>query len=188
MAIKKQWFEIIAPKMFGERIVGETLAVDPKYLMGRKIHVSLMELSRNYSQFFINLELRIEKIEGNKAFTKIIGHDIMRERIYRMVQRHGRRVDVIQDVVTKDGIKLRIKTVFMLLRRVGTSVKDAARTYARQSVEDYVKETRFEDLMEKIIKGEMQVQLKRQCSRVYPVGQLEIRKTELAPEKKAVAA
>ena len=81
MAIKKQWYEIISPKMFGEKVVGETLAVDPKSLVGRKIEVSLMELSRNYSQFYIKLEFRVEKVEGNKAFTTFVGHDIMRERV-----------------------------------------------------------------------------------------------------------
>ncbi len=188
IAIKKQWYEIMSPKMFGERVVGETLAVDPKYLIGRKIHVSLMEISRNYSQFFIKLDLQIEKIEGNKAYTKIIGHDIMRERVYRMGQRHGRRVDVVLDVTTKDGVELRIKVVFMLLRRVGTSIKDSARAYARQAVEEYVKENKFEDLLDKIIKGEMSVQLKRECSKIYPISALEVRKTEIAEEKKVVAA
>jgi small subunit ribosomal protein S3Ae len=187
MAIKKQWYDIMAPKIFGERIVGETLAVDPKYLMGRKIQVSLMELSRNYSQFFIKLDLQIEKIEGNKAYTKLIGHDIMRERVYRMVQRHGRRVDVVQDVTTKDGVNLRIKTVFMLLRRVGTSIKDAARSYTMQSVDEYAKELKLDDLMDKIIKGEMQVMLKKTCSKVYPISAMEIRKTEIAEPRKVAA-
>ena len=179
MAIKKQWYEIVAPKMFGEKIVGETLAVDPKSLMGRRIDISLMEISRNYSQFYIKLSLKVEKIEGNRAFTRFMGHDIMRERVYRMVQRHGRRIDVVQDVTTKDGVKLRMKTVFMLIRRVGTSTKNSARAFARELIDEIVKEKSFEELMEMIIKGEMQMQLKRKCSKIYPVGNMEIRKTDI---------
>ncbi len=188
MAIKKQWYEIVAPKMFGEKVVGETLAVDPKSLLGRKVSVSLTELSRNYSQFFIKLELQIDRIEGSRAFTKFVGHDIMRERVYRMVQRHGRRIDVIQDVTTKDGVRLRIKTVFMLIRRVGTSMKNAARSVAKDFIEEAAKKTKFEDLVDMIIKGDLQRQLHRECSKVYPVGNMEVRKTEILKEKKAVAA
>ena len=188
MAIKKQWYEIISPKMFGERVVGETLSVDPKYLVGRKIWVSLMEISRNYSKFYMTLGLQIEKVEGTKAYTRFVGHDIMRERVYRMVQRYGRRVDVIQDVTTKDGVKLRIKTVFMLIRRVGTSTKNASRAAAKAMVDDIAKEKNFEELMEMIIKDELQFYLKKQCSKVYPIGILEVRKTEVIPEKKVITA
>jgi small subunit ribosomal protein S3Ae len=188
MAIKKQWYEIISPKMFGEKVVGETMSVDAKSLIGRKISVSLMEISRNYSQFYIKLELQIEKVEGGKAFTKFVGHDIMRERVYRMVQRHGRRVDVVQDVTTKDGVKMRIKTVFMLISRVGTSLKNSARSCAKEYIAEISKEKKFEELMDMIIKGEMQFHIRKLCSKVYPVGNVEIRKTELVPEKKTVAA
>ena len=187
MAIKKQWYEIVAPKLFGERVVGETLSVDPKFLIGRKIAVSLMELSRNYSKFYIKLDLQIERVEGNRAYTKFVGHDIMRERVYRMVQRYGRRVDVIQDITTKDGVKPRIKTVFMLARRVGTSMKNAARVAAKDLIEKTAKETKFEDLMEMIIKDELQSRLSAECSKVYPVSGIEVRKTELAQEKKVAA-
>jgi small subunit ribosomal protein S3Ae len=147
-----------------------------------------MELSRNYSQFYIKLNLKVDRVEGSKAFTIFMGHDIMRERVYRMVQRHGRRIDVVQDVTTKDGVKLRIKTVFMLIRRVGTSTKNSARFLAREAIDEIAKEKKFEDLMDMIIKGELQMQLKRHCSKVYPVGNMEIRKTEIMEEKKAVAA
>jgi len=188
MAIKKQWYEIMSPKLFGEKVVGETLAVDPKNLIGRKVAVSLMEVSRNYSKFYIKLDLQIDRVEGGKAFTKFVGHDIMRERVYRMVQRHGRRVDVIQDVVTKDGVKLRIKTVFMLMSRVGTSTKNSARSVAKEFINNFAGEKKFEELVELIIRGDLQSHLQKECSRVYPVSGMEIRKTELLGQKKAVAA
>ena len=185
MAIKKQWYEIMSPKLFGEKVVGETLAVDPKNLIGRKVAVSLMEVSRNYSKFYIKLDLQIDRVEGGKAFTKFVGHDIMRERVYRMVQRHGRRVDVVQDVTTKDGKKVRIKTVFMLIKRVGKSTKDAARKMAKDMVDDMAKEMTFEEMINSIIAGDIQHDIRKECTKIYPIGSIEIRKTEL---EKAVAS
>ena len=87
LAIKKQWYEIVAPKMFGEKVVGETLAVEPKQLIGRKIETNLVELSKDFSKFYVKLHFQINNVEGNKAYTKLVGHDVMRERIYRMVKR-----------------------------------------------------------------------------------------------------
>lgn len=179
MALKKQWYEIVAPKMFGERVVGETLAVDPKQLVGRKVQVSIVEVSKDFSRFFVKLNFKITDVSGTKAATKLVGHDVMSERIYRMVQRHVRRVDVIQDVVTKDGVKVRVKTVFTLARRVNSALKTAARKVAFDFIEKTAKTMNFDDLMQSVIKGDVQHRLRRECSKVYPVANVEIRKTEV---------
>ncbi|MEM7819866.1 MAG: 30S ribosomal protein S3ae [Candidatus Aenigmatarchaeota archaeon] len=177
--MKKQWYEIIAPKMFGEKLVGETLSIDPKYLIGRKLEVSLLDISKNYAKFYIKLILQIERVEGNKVYTKLVGHDVMRERIYRMVQHHGRRVDCIQDIVTKDNVKVRVKTVFMLLRRVGASMKKATRKFVYNYIENVSKETNFENFINMILDGSLQEKIKKECSKIYPVSNVEIRKTEV---------
>ena len=41
MAIKKTWYEILAPKEFGEAVIAETPTANPKHLIGRKINISL---------------------------------------------------------------------------------------------------------------------------------------------------
>jgi len=125
------------------------------------------------------LKVQVESVEGLKANTKLVGHDVMRERIYRMVQRYIRRVDCIQDVITKDGVKLRIKTLLILIKRVGTSKKDAVRVMCKEFVAEVAKETDCEDLMFMIIKGELQQMVRRACCKAYPVGNIEIRKTEV---------
>ena len=179
MAVKKQWYEIIAPKMFGAPVIAETLAADPKQLVGRTLYVSLPEISEDFAKFYVKLKLQVDAIEGTKANTKLVGHDVMRERIYRMVQRYIRRVDCIQDVTTKDGVKLRVKTLLILIKRVGTSRKDAVRVMCKKYVAEVASETDCEDLMFMIIKGELQQMVRRHCSKAYPVGNIEIRKTEV---------
>lgn len=188
MAVKKQWYEIVTPEIFGNRVVGETLAVDPRQLVGRTINVNLLELSKNYSKFYVKVRLQIEKVDGNRAQTKLMGHDCMRERIYRMVQRHGRRVDAIQDVTTKDGVKLRVKTVFMLIKRVGASTKDATRKMMRDLVDEAAAKSSFDEFINTVITGDLQHKLKKDCSKIYPIGSIEIRKTEVMEGKVAAAA
>lgn len=184
MALKKQWYEIYTPKAFGEKMLGETPASDPKRLMGRRLYVSLLELSRDYSKFYIKLIFQVEDVQGNKAYTKLVGHDIMRERIYRMVQRRVRRVDLIQDITTKDSVKVRIKTVFVLIRRIGTSIKSSARKKAKEIIEAYSKDKTFEEVIRGIISGELQQLVRKECSKISPLGNIEIRKSEIIREKK----
>ena len=187
MAVKKIWYEVMAPEMFGGKQIGETLAADPKQLIGRTLNVSLMDISRNYSKFFVKLRIRIDSIDGNKASTKLVGHECMRERIYRMVQRHGRRVDAVQDVVTKDGAHVRVKTVFMLIKRVGGSTKNDTRKLAVDLIEEAAKKIKLEDFINSIIAGDLQHKLKKDCSKIYPVGSIEIHKTEIVDEKTVAA-
>ena len=180
MALKKQWYEIISPKMFGEKPVGETLAVDPKSLVNRKLQVNVTEIDRNSPNYFIKLILKIDSIDGNKAFTRLVGHDVMTERVYRMVRRRSRRVDIIQDVTTKDGRKLRIKILAVLIRRVNTSVKGSVRRNMEELVKAECTALELEELMKSIISGKFQEKLRKQCSKIYPIGGLEVRKTEIA--------
>ena len=184
MAVKKQWYEIVAPKVFEEKVIGETLAAEPKQLIGRKIETSLFELSKDYSKFYIKLQFQIDNIEDSRAFTKFVGHDIMRERIYRMVQRRVRRVDVIMDVRTKDNVLIRVKTVFVLLRRVNTSIKAATRVKAKEVIEKTLSESSLDDFVKLIVSGELAANIRKECNRISPVGGVEIRKSEVQREKK----
>ena len=177
MALKKQWYEILTPKMFGEKAVNETLAADPNLLVGRTVEISLLDLMNNYSRFFVKLRFQIERIEGSKAYTKFVGHEVTTETVYRIVQRRMRRVDVVQEITTKDSQKVTVKTLFSLVRRVNTATKSAARKKVFSLIEEEAKNLDFEDFINSVIKGDLQKKLKRECSKIYPVGHLEIRKT-----------
>ena len=179
MAVKKQWYEIVSPKLFGEKVVGETLALDPKQLIGRKVETSLGDVTNDFSKFYVKLIFQIDRVDEKKAYTIFKGHEILTERIYRMVQRRTRRVDVIQIVETKDNRKVRIKTLFILVRRVNTSIKGTARKKMRELIEEYAKKHTFEEFMTMAAKGTMNSKLRKECGKIYPIGDLEIRKTEV---------
>ena len=187
MVVKKQWYEIVAPKMFDEKVIAETLAADPKELIGRTVQTSLAELDRPMSKFYIKLKFQITKTEGSKAYTEFVSHSVMYERIYRIVQRHMRRVDCVQDVVTKDGKKVRVKTIFVLVRRVNTKLKKVTRRQTHELVEKAVQGYTLEELLNAIINDDLQKSIRKELVKIYPVSVVEIRKTELFPEKKTVA-
>ncbi|MBI5332793.1 MAG: 30S ribosomal protein S3ae [Candidatus Aenigmarchaeota archaeon] len=179
MAIKKQWYDIVAPIMFGEVVVGETMAFDPKNLVGRKIKVNLTELGKDYQKFFMKMIFKIEAVDKSRALTKFVGHDVTAERIYRMVQRRARRVDCVTDVKTSDGIQVRLKAIVILTQRVGTSVKNAAREKAKKVIENFVSGITLEVLIKSIIDDQLQKMIREECKKIYPVGAVEIRKSEL---------
>ena len=179
MALKKQWYEIVAPEMFGSRVIGETLAAEDKSLLGRVIETSLLELMKNYQRFFVKLRFRVEKIEGGRVYTKFIGHACTSETAYRIVQRRTCKVDCIQDVVTEDGVKIKVSTVAVLSRRVKTSIKNSTRKFVREMISEYASGSESGKFIDSVIKGELQGKIRRACNRIYPLSNIEITKTKL---------
>lgn len=178
VAIKKLWYDITAPVMFGSAVVGQTLAAEPKQLIGRVLKMALPDLGIDSKKFYIKINMRIENVEGTTAQTKFMGHDCSAERIYRMVQRHARRVDCIQDVQLKNG-KLRVKTVLIIPQRVGTSIKDAVRAKLKTAISEVVSAMTIEEFIQAVTNDKIQIAVKNACKNVYPVGMVEIRKSEV---------
>ncbi|MBS3056385.1 MAG: 30S ribosomal protein S3ae [Candidatus Aenigmarchaeota archaeon] len=179
MGIKKDWYEIVSPKLFGSKVIGMTLSVDPRYLKARTIQANTIDLMNDYSRFFIKINLQIENIEGNKAYTKFIGHECMRDRVARMVQRKTRKVEIIEDVKTKDDVRVRIKTLVILSRRVNTSIKSKTRHKVAEIVQQKAAETKFDDLIMSMISGSLQKYIKDTVKKIYPISGVEIRKSEV---------
>ena len=101
----KRWYTVVAPKMFGKVEIGKTITDDPEKLMGRKISVSLMTLLNDFRKYYMKFTFRVISIDGEQATTEFDGSKCVRDYISRMVRRRSRRVDTIQDLVTKDGVK-----------------------------------------------------------------------------------
>ncbi len=184
MAIKKEWYEIVAPKFLGEAVVGETLTANPKILKGRTVEVSLMDITNDFSKFYIKLKLQVTDIDGKRLYTKFVGHDILKEKIYRMVLRRRRRVDSIDLVHTKDGKTVRIKTIAIVLRRTKTAIKDAVRAKISQMVKEAAEKHTIEELIKSVLDSELQRHLRDELKKIYPVGQVEIRKSEIIEKAK----
>ena len=70
----KQWYNLVAPDMFGKTNIGETVAEVPEKLIGRVVEVTLGELTNDLSKQNTKLLLKIDRVGGDSAYTKFIGH------------------------------------------------------------------------------------------------------------------
>src|SRR3989304_8299807 len=67
----KQWYNLVAPEMFGKANIGETVADVPEKLMGRIIEVTLGELTNDLSKQNIKLLLKVDSVGGGSAYSKL---------------------------------------------------------------------------------------------------------------------
>ena len=176
---KKKWFDILAPELFGNKVVGQTLSSDQSLLVGRTTRIGLTDLVSDISRFFIKLKFKIIRVDGSKCYTKFHALECTHERLYRMVQRRRKKIETIQDTQTKDGTRLRLKTVAVTTRNVNTSIKNRTRAFIREYMDKKVSSESLDGILMKIITAEIQKQIKSKCKKIYPIADIEIRKVEV---------
>ncbi len=174
---KKDWFLIIA-QPFGKE-VGKTLAEEADQLIGRRISVPLVELINDFNKYYMKFYFRIKKIEGNNAIAEFDGSECLRDYISRMIVRRVRRIDVIQDLKTKDGRKIRVKSLVVVSKRVKSTMEKTIRKKVETLMEEEVKNSTLEEFIQKIISDEIKNKAIKEVSKIYPVRHFEIRKTEV---------
>ncbi|MFH1623243.1 MAG: 40S ribosomal protein S3a/S1 [Candidatus Aenigmatarchaeota archaeon] len=178
----EQWYTIVAPKMFGEVEFGQTVAADPKTLVGRKISASLMELVNDFHKYYMKFSFKVTKVDGTRALTEFAGSECMQDYVSRMVTRWARRVDTVQDLITKDGVQIRVKGIAIIPRRVKSSVKAAVRDEVRRTVKEEITESTLEDVLKGVISDSIKKHVLRNAQKVYPMRSFEIRKIDILPQ------
>ena len=119
----KEWYTLVAPKLFGEKVIGETPVGDPETIKNRVVSVSLVNLISDTSKFYFKFNFKVNDVKENKAFTEFWGFECLRDYISRMI-RHGiLRIDNIIDVTTKDGKKLRVKTITLTTKKAKKEIE-----------------------------------------------------------------
>ena len=97
--LKKRWFSLVAPKMFGNQSLGDIPSFTPESIVGRNITVNLMNLTRDMRTQNVNVSFSVGKVMGDKAYTDFVGYRIMPSAIKRLVKRMGNRVDYVLSLI-----------------------------------------------------------------------------------------
>ena len=176
---------LIASKEFRNKEITDTMVVDPQHLINRKFYVNLADLTNNFSKYYIKIYFRIVDVKNGKAITEFDSSECLREYISRMIHRRVKRIDVIKDAVTKDGVKLRVKVVAVAYKGITGIQKTKVRKIMWKVIEDYVSKVTLSEFIKKSIIGdELKNLLMEEVKKVYPLRNLEIRKVERKWETK----
>lgn len=174
----KQWFPVIAPKLFGSVSLGMAHGDEINKVIGRTIEVGLFELTGNASKYYVNLHFRISSAQGDNLNTEFIGHSVTPDFISRIVQPWTSRVDYIKTMNCKDAI-IKIKAVAITNRKVGKRLqKDIYKEIDRLFTE-FMKNATTESFINDFISGKIQADIRREASKIYPIRVFELCKTEI---------
>ena len=174
----KEWYQIVAPKFFGDFVIGETIAIEPKQLIGRVVETSLTDITGDATKYYLKFYFKIDDVKDKKAITRFFGHDCTRDFLARIVRRRTTRIDTNDIVKLKDN-KIRIKSIAISNRRVSEEVERKIRKNIRELIIENVSKMKTEEFVREIIDGKLQQKIRKAISKVYPLRHFEFRKTEV---------
>jgi len=165
--------------MFGKKPIGKTMISDPDLVVGRKISVSAVEVTNDFNKYYMKFQFLITSVNNDKAYTDFDGSECLRDYISRMVLRHVRRIDAVQDLKTKDGKQIRVKGLAIISRKAKSKTIKTVRRRIQELMEDIVKESNLDDFIEGIVTDKIKNHILRDIRTIYPIRNFEFRKTEM---------
>lgn len=175
----KVWYQILAPESFGEKELGETPASDPKKVVGRIVRLPASEITGNHRQGKMALFFKVNKVTGTTAKTEIAGFEMMKNYLHSIVRRRRDKVDVVQDLTSKDGVKLRVKSVLVTAGKCHNRQKKELAKMLEEAVKKEFESNEFETVLKQILEYAPQKAVKEAAKKLFPVSHVEIRKIEL---------
>jgi small subunit ribosomal protein S3Ae len=187
---RKEWFDIILPRYFGETKVGETPAEEGELLQGRVFETTLAQITGDFSQEYIKMYFQITSVDEHKAQTVFKGHEYLRDYLRSLVRRRSTKVDGIYRITTTDGFKVKIILCALTQVRIKSSQEHEIRTLMTAIVAEKAKTLTFDQLAHEMVLGKLASDVYSQAKNVTALRHVGVRKSELisAPIGGAVVA
>lgn len=176
---KKIWLNIIAPPLFDNKKIGETLVDSPEKAIDRVIHLHLFELTFNPKHQESKIILKINEIRGEDALTKIVGYELTNTYVKKMVKKRTDKIDVSEIFVTKDREVLRIKPLVITAVNTTYSTRKSVRYKILEFLKEKTKNSTYEGLFKELISGKLEKDLHDNLKNIIPIKYSKIRKIEL---------
>ncbi|MEB3759833.1 MAG: 30S ribosomal protein S3ae [Desulfurococcales archaeon] len=193
----KKWYTVIAPPVFGEIPLGTTPADDPLKLIGRVMETTLFDITGDFAHVHIKLYFQIINVDGDKAYTRFKGHELLRDYMRSLTRRKSSKITGIFDVWTKDGYGLRVTAVVFTRYRCNTSHKRLIRKRMKEVIEKRASESTLDEFIQAMVfsdqEGSLALDIEQAARKIYAIRKVEIAKSKLlwvpgpnGPEKAVV--
>ena len=181
---KKIWCPIIAPKLFKNVFLGETYITEPKLALNKTITKNLMDLTKDVKKQNMNIKFVVDRVEGGKAHTKVVGFKMISSSIKRLTRRRSDKIELSFVCKTSDNKKVRIKPLLFTRSLTRSSVTKTLNKATTEQLTKAISKTSFDDLLNDLISHRVQSHFWKSLKTVYPLRNFEIKSMELEKEKK----
>merc|ERR1711968_373124 len=191
----KDWYDVKAPSLFSNPIVGKTLVTRSKStkladvaLKGRVLEVSLGDLNKNEDDAYRKMRLRVEDVQGKQVLCNFWGMDFTTDKLRSLVRKWQSLIEANVDVKTVDGYVLRCFCIGFTKKRPfqirKTSYAQSAqiRAIRKKMTEIMTKEVGSVEMIkavEKFVPELIGKDIMKACEGIYPLQNVYIRKVKI---------
>lgn len=175
----KDWFSVVAPQYFGATELGSVPADESSRLIGRVVDATLYDLTNDFAHQYLKMYFQVSDIEGKVARTIFKGHEYSRDYLRSLVRRKTTRIDMLQNVTTKDDYKVRIAVCAFTLTRIRTTQEQAIRGIMKGIVDEKAKTLTFDQFVQEVVLGKIASDIYNEAKKVAPMRHVGIRKSKL---------
>ncbi len=202
--LKKEWWNIKAPGMFGKRLftqspvnqtVGKKLASDS--MKGRIFEANLGDLNQGY-ETHKKIKLIVEDAEGKSkiALTNFYGLEVTRDHLCSLIRKWHTLIETFVDCKTSDGFLMRFFVVAFTsmykqmnhpkkftLQKKATCYANRSQVKQMRAIMTKIltrvcKASTLKDLVSKILGKELTDEMAAKCKHIFPLENITIRKVK----------
>ena len=175
----KDWYSILAPKMFNGNFLAESPATDPKSLVGRIIPAMVSDLTGDKSKNYMKLFFKVSDVKDKSASTDFSGLECLKEYVSRNLRDGLEKVETFDQIKTKDNWILQVSSTIILNRKIKTKIRAKVRKHVAEFFQKSIEETSLEDFLKSVLSSAYQKKIRKEVSSLYPVRFMEIHKVEV---------
>ncbi len=175
----KEWYRVMAPEMFNNALIAETMADAPEKLIGRIVETTMRELKGDVSKTHLKLRFQVSDVKGSDAHTKFIGHSLASDYIRRLSRKRRSQIDESYSVITKDGFELTVKALALAEKKIQSSQGTAIRNIMKDTINESAGNKPLGGFINEMISGGLSANIFSKCKPIYPLKKVEIRASEI---------
>ncbi len=184
----KSWYSVIAPKIFEEKKVGDIVGIDDESVLNRKIVTNLGSITGQLPHGYTIVKLRINEVKGKTAYTKLIGHELLRSYLRTLARRRMSLIDDVVKVSTKDGVDVVVKYAIITQNKVSGANRAAIRRIAKELVVDKGAKEDFVSFMQLMLFRKLSSQIYNKVKEILPIKRVEVIKSEVVEPKRSLVS
>jgi small subunit ribosomal protein S3Ae len=177
--VKKRWIQILAPKVFNNVVVGEISTVEIESVLGRTMKANLFTLTNEMRQQGTEINLLLDKAEGDSIRSKIIGLKMLPNSIKRKVRKGKTRIDQTLKAISKDEQAVVVKVIVITRNRIKGGVHTAIQNEIKQFMVKKITKNDYDAFSTECVTGSISKEMRSRLKKKYPLKICDIREFKL---------
>ncbi len=165
-------YKILAPKSYEYRVLGTTMAMEPKLLKGRRIGVSMRDITGDKTKQHQNLIFELTETDGKSVHTQFKKYLVARRYLGSMVRENMSKIDFVDNVSLSDA-KMHIKIIVITRGHAKATQKKAIIKKINQQLNKHGEDS-LDNFVHHAITAGLGKELNLKIKNICPIGRVEV--------------